>query len=59
MNLMEKNNRFAASEISDEDLECVSGGGTNTTVTCTGGTSPHIKTGTDSKGNKFVTVKCY
>jgi hypothetical protein len=59
MKLIEKQNRLAALEISDKDLEIVSGGGTNTTVTCTGGTSPHIKTGTDKAGNKFVTVKCY
>ena len=59
MKLLEKQNRFAAVELSDEDLKVVSGGGTNTTVTCTGGTKPHIKTGTDANGNMFVTVKCY
>jgi hypothetical protein len=58
MNLVEKQNRFAA-ELSDEDLEFVSGGGSNTTVTCTGGTKAHIKTGTDKNGNQFVEVKCY
>jgi hypothetical protein len=57
MRLEEKQNRVL--ELSDEDLVIVSGGGTNTTVTCTGGTKPHIKTGTDSNGNMFVTVKCY
>jgi hypothetical protein len=58
MNLVEKQNRFAA-ELSEADLEFVSGGGTNTTVTCTGGTKPHIKQGTDKAGNITVTVKCY
>ncbi|MBU6464963.1 MAG: hypothetical protein KGK01_15460 [Bradyrhizobium sp.] len=58
MKLVEKQNRFAA-ELSDEDLEFVSGGGSNTTVTCTGGTTAHIKAGTDKDGNQFVTVKCY
>jgi hypothetical protein len=56
---LEKQNRFAALDVSDEDLEFVSGGATTTTVTCSGGTKAHIKTGTDSNGNKFVQVKCY
>ena len=41
MNLVEMQNRLAA-ELSDEDLESVSGGGSNTTVSCTGGTKAHI-----------------
>jgi hypothetical protein len=59
MTLIEKQNSFAALEVSDEDLEFVSGGATTTTVTCSGGTKPHIKTGTDSNGNIFVKVKCF
>jgi hypothetical protein len=58
MRIDEKQNRFAV-ELSNEDLEIVSGGGTNTTVTCTGGTTPHVKTGKDKDGNLFVTVKCF
>jgi len=58
MNLVDQNNRFA-SELSDEDLEFVTGSGTNTTVTCTGGTKAHVRTGTDKNGNQFVTVKCF
>lgn len=58
MNLVEKQDRFAA-ELSDEDLEFVSGGGSNTTVTCTGGTTAHVKYGKDKSGNQTVTVKCY
>ena len=59
MKLVDQNNNFAASELSDEDLKLVTGSGSNTTVTCTGGTKPHVKTGTDKDGNPFVTVKCY
>jgi hypothetical protein len=59
MKLVDQNNRFAASELSDEDLKSVSGSGSATTVTCTGGTTAHVKTGTDKNGNQFVTVKCY
>jgi hypothetical protein len=46
-------------ELHPEALASVSGGGSTTTVTCTGGTTPHTQTGKDANGNMFVTVKCY
>jgi hypothetical protein len=56
----EKQNRFAALELSDEDFEFVSGGEpSGTTVTCPTGTKAHIKTGTTSSGQQTVTVKCF
>lgn len=60
MKHVETQNRLAGLELSDEDLGLASGSkGSETTVTCTGGTTAHIKTGTDANGNPFVTVKCY